>query len=178
MVTREEALQVVLAEIDREPGGPFALDAMMKVVGRVPPLPRMPLEVFMVLMKKVVAAAVELVIIRNGRVLLTRREKGDPYFQGLHTPGTYMGVGETLIETAQRCADRELGVKILNARVIGGFSSTDSPRFHDFSALTLCEIEGDPREGEWHDTCPGDIIPVHRPFWDVIRRRLGKKVSG
>lgn len=175
-MTREEALRVVLVEIDREPGGVFALDAMMKVVERVPPLPRMPLEVFMVLMKKVVAAAVELVIIRNGRVLLTRREKGDPYFQGLHTPGTYMGVGETLVQSAQRCADRELGVRILNARVIGGFTKPDNPRFHDFSALTLCEIEGDPRDGEWYDTRPEDIIPVHRPFWNVIRRRLGKKV--
>ncbi len=50
-------------------------------------------EAFVPFMSKVVPAAVELVIVRNGKVLLTHRR--DAYFRGWHFPGTYLGPRET-----------------------------------------------------------------------------------
>jgi hypothetical protein len=50
-------------------------------------------KVFVPLMSKVVPTAIELVIVQNGKVLLTHRT--DEFFTGWHTPGTYVGPRET-----------------------------------------------------------------------------------
>lgn len=118
-----------------------------------------------------VPVAVELVIVRGGKVLLTYRD--DPFFKGWHTPGTYMEQGESWQDAAQRCADKEVKAKIHVLRVLEPVNHPDSPRFHDVSVLLLCEIiEGEEQAGEWFAECPADLIEVHRPFWPMIERCL------
>ena len=95
-------------------------------------------EVFVPLMEKLVPACVELVIIKDHKMLLTYRD--DKYFKGWHFPGSYIGPKETLNQTAQRCAKEELGVEIEFSKCIGTLNKIDGPRFHDFSNLMLCFI--------------------------------------
>lgn len=128
-------------------------------------------QVFVPLMSKMVPACVELVVVRNHEVLLTHRK--DEFFQGWHTPGTYIGPGETFQETAQRCADKEIKCKVRFIKQLATFSHPDSPRFHDVSILILCEIaDGEPQACEWFSECPSDLISVHQPYWPVIVENL------
>lgn len=131
-------------------------------------------KVFISIKKKAggVPMAVELVIVRNGKVLLTYRD--DAFFKGWHTPGSYMEPGESWQDTAQRCADKELKVKIRVVQLIGSaVNHPDNPRFHDVSQLLLCEIvEGKPQAGKWFAQCPSDLIEVHRPHWPIIESYL------
>ena len=132
---------------------------------------RMKPETFFALMAKNVPACVELVIVRNGKALLTYRK--DQHFIGWHTPGTYISPGETLEETVQRCANGELKCRVRFIKHLTVFSNHKDTRFHDLSNLILCEIaEGEPQAGEWFSECPPDIIPVHRKFWPVIEQCL------
>ena len=126
---------------------------------------------FIPLMSRCVPACVELAVIRDGKVLLMHRN--DKFFHGYHTPGTYIGPGESYQESAQRCADKEIKCKVRVGEVIGVFSHPDSSRFHDLSVLLLCElVEGTPQMGEWFSECPADLIAVHKPYWPVIAARL------
>lgn len=128
-------------------------------------------EVFVPFMEKVVPTAVELVIIRGHKVLLTHRT--DPFFTGWHTPGTYVGPRESRQETAQRCADKELKVQIKYIREIGKKDHPDSPRFHDQCVLLLCKIvEGEPKAGQWFSEMPPNMIPVHHEYWPVIQKAI------
>lgn len=133
-------------------------------------------EVFVPFMSKAVPTAIELVIIRDHKVLLTHR--ADPYFTGWHTPGTNVGPGETRQETVQRCADKELKVKIRYIRTLGEKDHPESPRFHDQCILLLCEIaEGEPQTGQWFSEMPPDLIPEHREYWPFIQDQLNKITS-
>ncbi len=128
---------------------------------------------FLAMMGKLVPACVELVIRGPRGAYLTPRH--DEFFDGDHTPGTYIGPGETIPEAVGRCAKQEkLGVSL---RVVNdtlkGFSHHDSPRFHDFSNLVLCEVEsGELQGGEWFSECPDSMIPEHRKFWPAIAKNL------
>lgn len=139
-----------------------------------PGLPVSPHDIFLKFLSKVVPATQELIIIQGGKVLLTRRE--DKFFQGWHTPGSYIGPRETLIQTTQRIIDREIpGIKILSAEIIGGVSNYGSRRFHDFSALVAVNIDRDIPETDkvrWFSEEPQDMINVHRPFWPIIEKFL------
>ena len=117
-----------------------------------------------------VPMAVELVIVRNGKVLLTYRD--DAHFTGWHTPGTYLRRGEDWQTAAQRCADKELKVPVRLVRVLDVFNHPDNPRFHDACTLLLCEADGEPQSGEWFSSPPQDLIPVHRKYWPAIDRLL------
>lgn len=134
-------------------------------------------EVFVPFMSKIVPSAMELVIIRDHKVLLTYRT--DPFFSGWHTPGTYKGPGELRQETAQRCADKELKVKVRYIKSIGEDDHPDSRRFHDQCILALCEIvEGEPNAGQWFSEMPPDLIPEHRKYWPAIEAELRKPFGG
>lgn len=122
---------------------------------------------FIPLMSRVVPACIELVIIRDHKVLLLKRD--DIYFKGWHTPGTYLGPRETLEDAAQRCAGKELKVTLRFIKQIAAYSNIENKRFHDYSNLLLCEIiEGEPQAGEWFNMCPADMIPEHKKFWGAI----------
>lgn len=127
---------------------------------------------FIPLRSLMVTVACELIIIQDGKVLLTYRY--DKHFSGWHTPGTYIEPGEDLQATVQRCATRELGeVKVQFVRMIGGVNHPKSARFHDLSVLALCNlVEGEPSAGGWFNECPEDLIPDHREYWPIIKSFL------
>lgn len=123
---------------------------------------------FIPLRSLVVSVSIELVIVQNGKVLLTYRD--DACFNGWHTPGSHINPRETFQAAAQRCASRELGeVKVRVVRDIGCVNHSESKRFHGCSVLVLCElVEGKPNRGEWFNECPSDLIPDHLEFWPKI----------
>lgn len=125
---------------------------------------------FIPLKKKGVHCAIELVIVQNGKVLLTWRD--DKFFCGWHTPGTYLEQKETWQNAAQRCADREIKARVDVIRVIDTHNHPESPRFHDVSVLLLCSIVGEPQTGQWFSECPADLIPVHKKYWPAIDSAL------
>lgn len=126
---------------------------------------------FVPLMSKCVPACVELVIVRDDKVLLTHRK--DEFFDGWHTPGTYIGPGETFEEAAQRCANKEIKASVRVLRHIAVFLN-DNPRFSDLSNLLLCEMKEEPQDGTWFTECPTDLIPEHQKFWSVIQKELAR----
>ena len=138
-------------------------------------------EAFIPLRRHVVSVAIELVIISQDTVLMTYRD--DQYFKGWHFPGTYQTPGETWTETADRCALRELGVRVVITRPLEPCDNPENPRFHDLSLLLLCRTRGDVRERfpvgspEPGDIrrffkCPENIIPGHQKIWKVVEKEL------
>lgn len=125
---------------------------------------------FIPLKKMGVHCAIELVVIRNGKVLLTWRD--DKFFTGWHTPGTYLEQGETWQDAAQRCADREIKARVDVIRVLDAHNHPDSPRFHDVCILLLCGMVGEPQTGQWFSEMPPDLIPVHQKYWPAIESAL------
>lgn len=125
---------------------------------------------FIPLKKKGVHTAIELVIVWDGKVLLTWRD--DKFFRGWHTPGTYLEQGETWQDAAQRCADRELKTKVYVVNDLKSFNHPESPRFHDHCTLLLCDIVGEPQTGQWFSEMPQDLIPVHQKYWPTIQTAI------
>lgn len=180
-MTVAESVDQILA-VYRENGGNLP-DEDWQAVARlitemVRSFPNLPKALFVPMARLFVPVAVELVIVRDGRVLLKKREFcGDV---GYHTPGTYLAPGtpeapgETWLQAAQRCADYELQVKVISAEPFGpAINHTVHPRFHDLSVLVRCEIEGEPAVGEWFgkDDHP-PMLAVQRRYWRYITEAM------
>lgn len=132
------------------------------------------------LMSKMVPFSTELVIVRNGQVLLTWRE-----FEGTagwHTPGSYVDPGESWQDTVSRIAKRELGCEASYERQLATFNNNKNPRFHDLTVLAQCLLVGKPTKSQyepaagapvpgqfaWFSNKPADILPVHDKYWAPI----------
>ena len=160
--------------------GACLLSALLDHVGQYPnltPIIPSPYGIFEKFMSRTVPSCVELVLVRDGSVYLTYRK--DKFWKGYHVPGSYIAPGETLVQTAQRIADREIpGVEITSANVIGAMSYPESPRFHDAALIVVAEFTGCPMDsrehaGNWFGSKPpSDLIDVHRPYWPIIQRHL------
>jgi len=139
---------------------------------------------FSPLMSKMVPFSTELVVVKDGQVLLTWRE-----FEGTagwHTPGSYVNPRETWQDTVSRIAKREIGCDVIFTRTLHTFSNPQNPRFHDITVLAQCEIlgnplkslydpnAGDPVQGQfaWFSQKPRDILPVHNKYWEPIATAL------
>lgn len=139
----------------------------------IPPLPRLPTpRIFAWAMGLTVPFGVEVVLVRDGKVFLSKRDFcGDVAY---HTPGTYVAKDESFLQTAQRCADREVKVKITSVRPISPpVNHPNHPRFHDVSVLFLCEFEGEPQGGEWFGA--GDfprLLKVQQEYEQYLRPYL------
>lgn len=124
---------------------------------------------FVPLKKMGVHVAADVLIVKDGKALLTWRS--DPYFTGWHVPGSYLFQGEDWRNVALRCARNELGIAVELIRLLAVFNHPDSSRFHDVSVLLLCRPCTDPTKSErirWFGECPPDIIPVHKKLWPTI----------
>lgn len=167
-------IKEVLAQF-RERKGQFtkeewaAVDTLIREL--VPPLPRIPNQLWRTIMSRNVPTSIELVLIRDGKVLLTRRD--DEFFQGAHIPGTYLKPGETYLEAAQRCAKKELGIDVHSVEPIGhAVNHPANNRFHDCSQLILCSFMGEPGAGEWFAEKPDDLLAAQQEYWDIIKPHL------
>lgn len=124
-------------------------------------------EAFIPLKKCGVHCAIELVVIREKKVLLVWRD--DEHFTGWHTPGSYLDQGESWQDVATRCARKELGVDVTVIKDLKTFNNTDNLRFHDETILLLCCLMGDePTAGQWFDECPPNLIYPHKKYWPEI----------
>lgn len=148
-----------------------AIDKLVKVI--IPPAPKIPAALWQTIMSRTVPTSVELVLILNGKVLLTRRN--DKYFKGVHFPGSYLQPGETFLKAARRCAKRELKIKITAVEQVGRvINHPIHNRFHDCSVLLRCKFKGEPIVGEWHVTKPKDLLKVQKEYWNEVRPLLKK----
>lgn len=140
---------------------------------------------FTPLMSKMVPFSTELVVIKDGQVLLTWRE-----FEGTagwHTPGSYVNPRETWQDTVSRIAKRELGCDATFVRELKTSNNPQNPRFHDLTVLAECRLVGDPLKAKydpeagqpvqgqfaWFSKKPKNILPVHNKYWAPIAAALG-----
>ncbi len=156
------------------------LKPLLSMLALLKPVPHLkPPEVFDAVLPLVVTTAVELVLIREKKALLTWRS--DEFFRGRHFPGVIMGVGETFEDAARRIAKNELGVALGNIRVYDVVNSPPgkaNKRSHVVSLLVCASIaKGTPRQGEWFSRAPKELLAVHRQMWKKVAPLLSRRAA-
>lgn len=134
------------------------------------------------LLTRVVATAVEVILVRDGRALLTYRDETyDRVHIGWHFPGTYVSPGESLIDAARRCLKRETELSCFydprtkEGHPIGVVNHAGSPRFHDLSLLILVKSDDRVEESDttrWFTSPPDDLIDAHKSYWSFVEPYL------
>ncbi len=168
MDKKEECLNFICDEIKKDCNSEFSRKTLLKILELIPSVPRVPgANVFYELCRKVIPLAIDMVFIKDHKVLLVYRK--DAFYDGWHFPGFYRQPYTSLLEDAQNRAHNEVGkdVKIIKVEVIGTRDHFDNPRFHDFGLLTLCQFEGTPNSGEWFREMP-KMIPIQEKYWEYI----------
>ncbi len=88
--------------------------------------------------------AVDLVVKRANRVLLTKRKK-PPFAGSWHLPGSFVLRGERLEECAQRVAREELGTRVVAIKLAGVFDNIEGdPRGHVIDVVYECVLTDEP----------------------------------
>lgn len=167
-----ELVEKILGELKKRKLNTEEWEIIANLVRAIPRFPYLPGPLFLPIMQKNVPFGTELVIIRNGKVLLMKRNFfGD---EAYHTPGTYVAPGETFLKAAQRCADQELkiGVKSINP-ISPPINHLQNRRFQDVTSLFFCETESEPIVGEWFglDNFP-HILEVQQEYPQYIKPLL------
>ena len=126
------------------------------------------------MISKLVGVCTALAIIRNGKVLL--KERKDQYYQGWEAPGGAQGPGENYADAAKRHAKEEFGMEVRFIKILAEFDNPDNVRAHDHTVLLLCEPLSEPKDGEWLDKCPENMIPEHQHYRPVIDAYLAKSL--
>ena len=176
----DELLKRYAELLEKDPGGQYRKEewqAMTRLITTIaPPLPNIPKPLYTPVMSRNVPTNVELVIVRNGKVLLTKRKwfREDAY----HTPGTFIAPGETYLQAASRCAKAELGEQLLvhsthKIETVNLVSYADNPQFHRVAILLECKISGEPSDGEWFCEKP-PMLNIQRGYWQLIEPLLKK----
>jgi ADP-ribose pyrophosphatase YjhB (NUDIX family) len=132
--------------------------------------PHLPKEVFAALRGVVAQPTVELLVTSTGSdVLLTERH--DQHWHGVHVPGGFVGVGESMQATCERIAQRELGAGATLERIVGHYVWLEHPYASPLSLLCLCRLDRAPAEGKFFEmaSLPDDLLREHREllerFW-------------
>lgn len=127
-------------------------------------------QAFVPMVSKLVRVCVDLAVIKDHQVLLKWRK--DEYWEGWEMPGGSLGPGESWEDAANRLAEEEFGLKVRFEQKLDAYNNTDNLRAHDLTVLLLCEPLSEPREGQWFQSCPPDIINVHQKYWPAIEPYL------
>lgn len=114
---------------------------------------------------------VELVIIKNGKILLTKRSI-PPFKNFWHVPGKGVFHGEKIKEALNRTAKEEVGIKIYSEKFLGYAECLKDGFRHGVSLIFKCKIAKDqkPRilEGasdfKFFKKLPKKIVPFHKKF--------------
>lgn len=150
---------------------PEGLEALAELLTKLPPVHQGKWgPAFRPLMSLMVPTSVELIIVREKKILLTYRN--DESFSGFHIPGKFAGPREKIKHTASRIAKKELGCKVEVVRVLDLVRNIEEKRFDITSTLVLCRALSEPKVGEWFDEMPHDIIDEHKRFWHLIEQVL------
>jgi ADP-ribose pyrophosphatase YjhB (NUDIX family) len=107
--------------------------------------------------------AVDLVIEKNGQILLTKRAR-KPFAGHWHLPGSFIARGEGMEACARRVGREELGVEVRKLRQVGVFENlVGDPRGHVIDVVYRCELEDEPRavgdtaEVGWFSKLPENV---------------------
>ncbi len=148
------------------------IKTLEKLLKKLPALPNIPQELFILVMGKNVPVTIELIIVRGNKILLTPRN--DAYYKGWHFPGSFLCPGEIFKDACERTALKETNLKIQKSELISVINVPEGKRFHYASLIFLCSTRGEPSEGEWFAKCPKNIIPQHKKIWLISKRYLKK----
>ena len=130
-------------------------------------------EEFSEIYTKVPRLTVELIVKLAEGILLTLRSI-EPYAGLWHIPGGTVYYGESVEQTVDRIAMRELNIKPINPKLIGiiEYSSLVKVGYGDPKGLAylITQFEGDiqvdfgAEEARWFSKCPEDTLPDQITF--------------
>lgn len=130
-------------------------------------------EEFSEIYSKVPRLTVELIVKTDAGLLMTLRSI-EPYAGLWHVPGGTVYYGESIEETINRIAMRELNIKPINPKFIGiiEYPSLVDVGYGDPKGLAylITEFEGDvavdsgAEEARWFKECPEDTLPDQIKF--------------
>ena len=179
LLTNDAALEQVLAAVRNEgPNGVFSGEVFARVLALIPPAPNIPRAAFFPLSEKMVGTFVDYIIIKDGKVLMTLRETGDPYYQGWHFPGFCRTPKVSPLADCQQKASGELGegFKILEVEQFlapGDHWDDPSGRPHHVTNFYLVtKWEGEPSKGAWFAERPENILFLQRKVWPMVEKLL------
>lgn len=158
--------------IASNPQSDFSKNIFLNLLKLLPTIPNVPgAEVFYELAKKSIPVAIDMVLIRDKKVLLIKRK--DKFYNGWHFPGFYRKPYASLLEDCKERVKNELGenIKIISAEPIGYGDHIDNRRFHDFGIITLCRFKGEPKYGKWFSKMP-KMISIQKKYWEIIESYL------
>ena len=123
---------------------------------------------------KVPRLCVELVIIKNGKILLTKRSI--PPLKGFwHIPGKGVLFREKIKESIARTAKKELGIKVYQEKFLGYAESLKDGFRHGVSLIFKCKIDKNQKlktlegasEFKFFNKLPKKIVPFHKKFLKI-----------
>ncbi len=101
-------------------------------------------EKFLESFKLVPRVAIDLLVVKQKRVLLTRRQK-EPFAGCWHLPGGFILKGEKIENCIKRLAQAELGVKVESFKLARIWENLKGdPRGHVVDLIYDCELKGEP----------------------------------
>ena len=139
----------------------------------------LPEDIFLFFSRNTPIVNVDLLILNNkGEKLLTWRG-GDYYSPGWHIPGGIVRYKESLYDRVVQVAKTELGADVdfkLEPIMINEVirAQDRKNRGHFISFLFSCTLISDPirkkgyGEHAWFKMCPGNIIPVHLMYKNIL----------
>lgn len=128
---------------------------------------------------KVPRVTVQLIIINEKRVLLTKRSI--PPFNGLwHFPGGGLLYREKIKETISRIAKKELGIKVSLQKFLGYTEELNDGFRHNISLVFECKIVGKQKPKaleqasavQFFDKIPKNIAPENKKFLKIHLQKL------
>jgi len=120
----------------------------------------------------------DIVVIREGRVLLIRRAAPP---EGWALPGGFIDYGESAEAAARRELAEETSLRARELSLLGVYSDPGrDPRFHTLTVVYLAEVEGEPHPGDdaadtqWFplEQLPPDIAFDHRRIISDAARKI------
>ncbi len=135
---------------------------------------RLSAEKFREIYSMVTRLCVEVLVVKDGKLLLTKRAI-EPYLGMWHFPGGTVMYGELLEETVRRKAAEELGIEVVIDRMLGYLEYPEMAKLSDGGwaigvVFKTRWISGDIKlnneavEFGWYDTVPENMIAVQSNF--------------
>ena len=136
-------------------------------------------EEFRTIYGKVPRLTVEVMVVKDGKVLLTLRDI-EPYKGFWHLPGGTVYFKEPVSRTVERIAKRELGIQVKYPELVGyieypnirteGHESTVGMAFKVTEYAGMVRHDGEATDVQWFDELPEKIIPEQRDF--ILARKV------
>jgi ADP-ribose pyrophosphatase YjhB (NUDIX family) len=180
--TKQSSLEHVLSVMRMEgPHSEFSGKVFAEILGLMPPAPNIPKAAFFPLSKIVVVSYIDYIIVHEGKVLMTLREKGDPYYQGWHFPGFCRTPEISPVQDCRQKAAGELGenFRILEVEPFTFADHWDDPSDRPHHATHFYHVtkwEGTPSKGEWFSEMPEKILFLQRKIWPKVEKLLRASV--